>query len=83
MGYTPNRLEIHWEGIKPLILREWPKLTDSDLDRTGKRFDKLVHLIRETYGGRVDIIQEASIRTKLNEFLAALESESNEGPSLH
>ena len=73
MSYTPNRLESHWEEIKPLILEEWAELTDSDLEGTGKQFDKLVALIRERCGGRVDIIQEAGIRTRLNQILDSWE----------
>lgn len=73
MAHTPNRLETNWIKIKPRILAEWPNLTIDDLDRTEKEYDKLVHFIRENYGGRVDIIQEASIRTTLNQILAELE----------
>jgi hypothetical protein len=73
MGFTPNRLEANWERIKPLILQEWPRLTEAELQQTEKQFDHLVHLIRETYGGRVDIVQEADIRTTLNNLLARVE----------
>jgi len=73
MAHTPNRLESNWSQIKPRILAEWPQLTAGDLDRTEKQYDKLVHFVRENYGGRVDIIQEASIRTTLNRILAEIE----------
>jgi len=71
---TPNRLEDNWEKICPLILQQWPKLSDSDLQWTGKQFDKLVVVIRQRYGGRVEIIQEAGIRNTLQKILAQLES---------
>ena len=69
MPFTPNRLETHWDAIMPLLLQEWPELTESELEATGKQFDKLVALIRERCGGRASIIQEASIRTRLNQIL--------------
>ncbi len=74
---TPNRLEQHWDKIKPLILQEWDLLIDADLERTEKKFDKLVEVIRQRYGGRVEIIQEASIRETLNQLLSKVEQESS------
>ena len=73
MSPTPNRLEDHWTGIRPLLLKEWDLLTEEDLDRHGMRFDQLVSLIRRRYGGRVEIIQEAAIRDTLNRILSSLE----------
>jgi len=74
MGHTPNRLEDHWEAIKPLLLVEWGELSEGDLEYVDKRFDKLVEVIRQLYGGRVEIIQEAAIRDRLNQLLAQVES---------
>ncbi|MCB1214032.1 MAG: hypothetical protein KDK66_01020 [Deltaproteobacteria bacterium] len=73
-AHTPNRLESHWEKLKPLIQKEWSALNEADLDYADKRFDVLVHLIRERCGGRTEIIQEAAIREKINQFLRILES---------
>lgn len=74
MGHTPNRMEVHWKALKPLIRQEWDRLTDADLDYVDCRFDRLVEMIRQHYGGRAEIVQEAAIRDKLNEFFARLES---------
>lgn len=74
MESTPNRLEDHWPQAKERILKEWDLLTDSDLERSGRKFDKLVSLIRRRYGGRVEIIQEAAIRDALNRLLSSLEA---------
>ncbi len=69
MGHTPNRLEDNWTKLKPLLLQEWDQLSEADLMATDCRFDKLVEVIRQRYGGRLEIIQEAKIRDILNEML--------------
>lgn len=74
MGFTPNRLDDNWDRIKPLILKEWDRLSGADLEYIDTEFDRLVEVIRERYGGRVEIIQEAAIRDRLNELLAQVES---------
>lgn len=76
MESTANRLEDHWPHAKERILKEWDLLTDSDLERTGRQYDKIVSLIRRRYGGRVEIIQEAAIRDALNRLLVPLEEDS-------
>ena len=73
MESTANRLEDHWPQAKERILKEWDLLTESDLDRSSRQYDKIVSLIRRRYGGRVEIIQEAAIRDALNRLLASLE----------
>ncbi len=73
MHFTPNRLEDHWLKIKPLIQKEWSLLADSDLDAIDGHFDVLITLIRQRYGGRVEIVQEAAIRDTLNRLLAKVE----------
>lgn len=70
---TPNRLEENWHKIKPLLLEEWKQLSEYDLDASACEFDKIVTLIRHSYGGRVEIIQEASIRDRIGEILASIE----------
>lgn len=73
MESTANRLEDHWPQAKERILKEWDLLTESDLERCNRQYDKIVSLIRRRYGGRVEIIQEASIRDALNRLMASLE----------
>jgi len=73
MAYTPNRMEDHWDKLKPLLQKEWDLLNDADLQFIDKRFDFLVDLIRQRYGGRANIIQEASIRDRVNQMLQDLE----------
>jgi hypothetical protein len=74
MSHTPNRLEDNWEKIKPLILKEWDLLNEADLEYIDREFDRLVQMIRQRYGGRVEIVQEAAIRNALNALLAKVES---------
>jgi hypothetical protein len=74
MAHTPNRLEDNWEKIKPLLQQEWNQLSEADLDFIGDRFDRLVEVIRQRYGGRTEIIQEAAIRDRVNELLARVEA---------
>ena len=68
-----NRLEDHWDKIKPLLKQEWPRLNDADLDAIDRHYDLLVQVIRERHGGRANIIQEAGIRDRLNQLLATLD----------
>lgn len=75
MESTANRLEDHWPQAKERILKEWDLLTESDLERSNRQYDKIVSLIRRRYGGRVEIIQEAAIRDALNRLLSSLEDE--------
>ena len=74
MSHTPNRLEDNWEKIKPLILKEWDLLNEADLEYIDREFNRLVQVIRQRYGGRVEIVQEAAIRDALNALLAKVES---------
>jgi hypothetical protein len=76
MPFTPNRLEENWSRIQPLILKEWSLLTESDLEIVDGRFDRLVEIVRQRYGGRVEIIQEAAIRNTLNCLLQQIEASS-------
>ncbi len=74
MSPTPNRMETNWDKLKPLLLKEWDLLSEADLEWVDEEFDRLVEVIRQRYGGRVEIIQEASIRDTLNTLLAKIES---------
>jgi hypothetical protein len=73
MRHTPNRMEDHWLSLKPLLKKEWSQLSDADLLYIDKEFDRLVEVIRQRYGGRVEIVQEAAIRDRLNQLLQQLE----------
>ena len=75
MGHTPNRMEDNWAALKPLLKKEWDQLSDADLQYIDKEFDRLVEVIRQRYGGRAEIIQEASIRDRLNKIFKKLENE--------
>jgi hypothetical protein len=47
-------------------------LNAEDLNWVAGHFDRLVEVIRNRYGGRVEIVQEAAIRDTLNQILAEL-----------
>lgn len=70
----PNRLEKHWETIKPEILVRWDKLSPYDLTPVDGRFDRLVELIRHRYMPlRSQLSIEAEIRDWLVKKIAELE----------
>ena len=71
---TLNRLEENWDKISPLLLKEWDRLNDADLLWTEKKFDRLVEVIHDRYGGRTEIIQEAAIRNRVNQLLRQVEA---------
>lgn len=69
MNHTTNRLEDNWEKIIDLIKTEWPEVSNADLEYIDKEYDRLVSIIRQRYGGRKEIIQEAAIRDQINAIL--------------
>ncbi|MBF0491680.1 MAG: hypothetical protein HQM15_02735 [Deltaproteobacteria bacterium] len=73
---TPNRLETHWEEIKPLILKKWDRLTLSDFDSIDCEFDRLVEVIRQRYNGPVYTVSEENIRYEVLKMLAGIEAEA-------
>lgn len=73
MKHTPNRLEDNWSKIKPLLSQAWPELSEADFQYIDQRFDRLVEIIRQRYGGRTEIIQEAAIRERVNDLLSQVE----------
>ena len=73
MHYTPNRMESHWPLVRAIVQQEWDQLSPADLDYIDGKFDRLVEVIRQRYGGRVEIIQEAAIRDAMNLLLAKIE----------
>ncbi len=70
---TPNRLQTHWQELKPLLLKEWPKLTDSDLEYTSGEFDRLVEVIKQRYDGPVYTVSEEVIRYVVLKMLQKVE----------
>ena len=58
----PNRLQTHWDILKPKIMQAWV-LSADELANVDGNFDNLVHLIRQRhYIGRSKLGVEALIR---------------------
>lgn len=73
MKITPNRLQTHWPAVQYFLKQEWPRLTDVDCEEIDGQYDRLIHKVKELYGG--DEIQiEGAIKTKLQGFLNSLEA---------
>lgn len=73
---TPNRLEINWEKIKPLILLRWPRLTRADLDAIDCEFDRLVEAVKQRYDDPVQTVKEAHVRHEVLAMLKEIEEPS-------
>lgn len=73
---TPNRMQRSWSEVRGFLKREWPRLTDVDLDDIDGEYDRLIHKIKAVYGGPDEITQEAKIKGKLQRFLNNLELQS-------
>lgn len=70
----PNRLQEHWEEAKRFLKREWPRLSEVDLEEIDGEYDRLIRKIKEVYGGPEEIMQEAAIKGRLQSFVNDLES---------
>lgn len=70
---TPNRLQVNWNRIKPLILKKWDLLTDLDLQYIDGEFDRLVDIVKQRYDEPVITVKEADIRQAILEMLQKLE----------
>lgn len=70
---TPNRLQSHWNQMKPLILERWPSLTEADLKDVDCEFDRLVTLIKERYDEPILTVKEAHIREEVLQMLKTIE----------
>ncbi len=66
---TDNRIQTHWNEVKSFLKREYPRLTEIDLEDIDGEYDRLIHKVKELYGGNVEIMQEARIKGKLQHFL--------------
>jgi hypothetical protein len=70
---TPNRLETHWNELRPLLLKKWDRLTESDLDEVDAEFDRLVELVKQRYDDPVITAKEANIRQAVLDMLGEVE----------
>ncbi len=71
---TLNRLQTHWKTLNPRILKEWNRLTDSDLEYTEGEFDRLVEVIKQRYDGPVYKVSEEVIRYVVLQMLKEVEN---------
>lgn len=69
----PNRMQVHWDEAKRFLKREWPRLTEVDLDVVEGEYDRLIRKIKEIYRGPDEITLEATVKGKLQRFLNRLE----------
>ncbi len=70
---TPNRMQKHWPAMADFLQREWPLLTQVDLEDIDGEYDRLIHKIRRIYGGGAEIQMEGKIKTKIQRKLNELE----------
>ena len=70
---TPNRMESHWHQLKPMILKRWDRLTESDVDYIDGEFDRLVDLVKQRYDVPLKTISEENIRFDALKMLKELE----------
>ena len=70
---TPNRIQKHWDLVKTYLRREWPRLSDVDLEEIDGEYDRLIHKLRELYRSGDEIQIEAGIKGKLQRYLNQLE----------
>lgn len=68
----PNRMQEQWGSVRGYLKRQWPKLTEVDLDQIDGEYDRLIHKIKGLYGGPDEITQEAAIKGNILKFLATL-----------
>ena len=73
-SHTPNRMQKNWDATRVFLKRTWPRLTDFDLQQIDGEYDRLISKVKELYGGSANIMQEAGIKSKIQNFLNSLES---------
>jgi hypothetical protein len=71
--HTQNRMQKHWNAAQTFIKREWPRLTEVDLEEIDGEYDRLIHKVKELYNGGAEIQIEAGIKDKMQRFLNGLE----------
>lgn len=73
MKTTPNRMQRHWGEASLFLKREWPELTEVDLEEIDGEYDRLIRKVRELCGGGDEIQLEGAIKTKIQTYLNELE----------
>lgn len=66
-------MQAYWERVIPFLRREWPRLTDVDLEEIDGECDRLISRVKDLYNGNAEIMQEAKIKGRLQRFLNSLE----------
>jgi hypothetical protein len=66
-------MQKHWDAAKVYLKREWPRLTEVDLEEIDGEYDLLIHKVNELYGLGDEIQIEAGIKDRLQRFLNELE----------
>ncbi len=74
MTAMANRMQHHWVEAKSFLKRQWPRLTDVDLEEIDGEYDRLIIKIKDLYQGPTEITQEAGIKDKLQKFFNQIES---------
>lgn len=64
-------MQLHWGQVKEFIRREWPKISESALDRINGDFDLFLKYLIEAYDNYP--LEEAKALDKLQRFLNSLE----------
>lgn len=67
-------MQRHWNIVKDYLRREWPKLTDVDLEEIDGEYDRLIHKLKDLYRCGDEIQIEAEIKDKLQRYLNELEN---------
>ncbi len=71
---TPNRLQVNWNRMKPLILKKWDRLTELDLQYIDTEFDRLVDIVKQRYDEPIITVKEADIRQEVLDMLEKVEA---------
>lgn len=67
-------MQKHWSAVQQFLRREWPRLSDVDLEEIDGEYDRLIHKLKVLYRGGAEIQMEAGIKGKVQEFLNELEN---------
>lgn len=68
---TPNRMQLHWEAVKPFIKREWPRISETAIENMDGNFDRFLEYLKESYNHFP--LEEARARNKIQDFINKLE----------
>lgn len=67
-------MQLHWGQVKEFIGKEWPKISESALERINGDFDLFLKYLIESYDNYP--LEEAKALDKLQRFLNALDEVS-------